>query len=206
MKKEEAFKLGVAQTNFRKNFKRKKRIKKARSFILWFLSFCVLSVILFTTCFHTSICVDRGMEGTSTNSIKQGETVISNKLAFLVKRPQRGEVITCRLENAGNKLLQRRIIAFPGETIEFMNGNIFINGQKCTENYVSGTTRSTFGTITVPGGCYYVLSDNRDLGPDSRDGVYVSQSDIIGSVILHTDFPSSINELAESITKYLKPN
>ena len=102
MKKEEAFKLGVAQTNFRKKFKRKRRLKKARSFILWFLSFCVLSVILFTTCFHTSTCVDKGMEGTNANSIKQGETVISNKLAFLTKKPQRGEVITCRLENAGN--------------------------------------------------------------------------------------------------------
>lgn len=160
--------------------------------------------MLFTACFHTSICTDKGMEGITLNSIKQGETVISNKLAFLTKAPQRGEVITCKLEHTGNKLLQRRIIAFPGETVEIIDGNIFINGQKCTENYISGITTSTYDSITVPAGYYYVLSDNRDSGPDSRDGIYVLRSDIIGSVILHADFPSSINEFSEAIVHIFK--
>lgn len=116
--------------------------------------------------------------------IEQGEAVITNKMSLLLREPTRGEVITCRLNVGGSShTFQRRVIAFGGETVEISDGCLYINGQLCQEDYTEMQTYSSIGSFSVPPGCYFILSDNRDAGPDSRDGLYISKEDMIGSAL-----------------------
>lgn len=180
VKKEEAYKLGVGQTRFRKKFRRKQRLKKFKSFVLWTSCIALAAAAVFTAGFHVSAASDAGMDG----YINEGETVLSNKMSFLIREPYRGEVVTCRVNLGGtDHILNRRVIAFAGETVEIRDGAIYINGNLCEESYVSMGTSSGVASYTVPPGCYYVLSDNRNAGPDSRDGIYIDRSDIIGSAL-----------------------
>lgn len=180
VKKEEAYKLGVGQTRFRKKFRRKQRMKKFKSFLLWTSCTALTAAAVFSVGFHVSAASDAGMSG----YINEGETVLSNKMSFLIREPYRGEVVTCRVNIGGtDHILNRRVIAFAGETVEIRDGVLYIDGNPCEESYVSMGTNSDIASYTVPPGCYYVLSDNRNAGPDSRDGIYIDRSDIIGSAL-----------------------
>lgn len=200
MKKEDAYKLGVGQTQFRKKFKRKKRIRKARQFIAWSLLLLILSAALFSACIHVSQCQDTGMN----NTISQGDYVFANRLAFALRQPERGEIVTCILKDSAGieKIYQRRIIAYPGEIIEITNDGISVNGQLCVEDYIKAAVASENSIITVPPGCYYVLCDDRNAGPDSRDGIYITPSSIKGAVILNSPLLSP-TELIYSVCNKL---
>ena len=180
MKKEKAYKLGVGQTRFRKRFRRRQRMRKIRSCILWMAGTVAACTCIALTGFHVSYASDTDMIG----YIEQGETVITNKMSLLLREPTRGEVITCRLNVGGSShTFQRRVIAFGGETVEISDGCLYINGQLCQEDYTEMQTYSSIGSFSVPPGCYFILSDNRDAGPDSRDGLYISKEDMIGSAL-----------------------
>lgn len=192
MKKEDAYKLGVGQTQFRKKFKRKKRLKRVRDFILWSLLLTNLFSAVFFTCIKITRCLDDGMNG----SINQWDYVITDRLSFSLREPKRGEIITCTIKDSSGveKCLQRRIIAFPGETVEIRGGTLTIDGRPCKESYASGITESEVATVIVPPGTYYVLSDARETGPDSRNGIYVTADSITGAVIMNFSIPSSPEE------------
>lgn len=57
-----------------------------------------------------------------------------NRLAYRNKLPARGDIII--LSYAGKKLLLKRVIGLPGETIKIVDGIIYINGEKLDEPYV----------------------------------------------------------------------
>ena len=201
MKKEDAYKLGVGQTRFRKKFRRKQRTRKVKSFFGWTICVAAVGAAVFAGGFHVSAATDAGMDG----YIDQGDMVLTNKMSYLLREPVRGEVVTCKAFVGGTEhILNRRVIAFPGETVEIHDGSLYINGSICEESYVDIPTPADVESYTVPAGYYYVLCDNRETGPDSRDGIYISRDDIIGSAL------EGINLLelpsAEDILQQLETN
>ena len=92
------------------------------------------------------------------------------------------------------RYLIKRIIGLPNETIEIREKKVYINGSLLEESWaninndlrildseVSG--RDNFGPYIVGYNEYFVLSDNRDYGYDSRDFGSVNFSFINGKVI-----------------------
>lgn len=92
------------------------------------------------------------------------------------------------------RYLIKRIIGLPNETIEIREKKVYINGSILEESWaninndlrilnseVSG--RDNFGPYIVGYNEYFVMSDNRDYGYDSRDFGSVNFSFIIGKVI-----------------------
>ena len=180
MKKEDAYKLGVGQTRFRKKYKRNQRLRKFRAFMLWTAGSVVITIGVCILFFNFSFCPDDGMKG----HINNGELVITDRLSNFVREPLRGEVVTCRIDTGGaEKLFQRRIIAFGGETVEIRDGVLYIDGKTCTESYATGNLQSDISSFSVPPGNYFCLSDNRDCGPDSRNGFFITRDDILGPSI-----------------------
>lgn len=92
------------------------------------------------------------------------------------------------------RYLIKRIIGLPNETIEIKEKKVYINGSFLEESWaninndlrflnseVSG--RDNFGPYIIGYNEYFVLSDNRDYGYDSRDFGSVNFSFINGKVI-----------------------
>lgn len=97
----------------------------------------------------------------------------------------------------------KRVIGLPGDQIEMVKDQLFINGEVYNEVYLlqnrqlasqNGMDRLTedFGPITVPNDQYFVMGDNRLYSKDSRIFGTISSDSIIGEVKFRF-FP--INEL-----------
>lgn len=122
--------------------------------------------------------------GTSmTPVVSDGDFVLVFKTGAL----QRGDIIAF---NYNNKPLVKRIIAFPGETVNIdSNGLVYINGVPMDEPYI---TDLAFGDTTiklpyqVPDGKYFVMGDHRSTSQDSRSTLIgcVSDDQIIGQLLL----------------------
>ncbi|ADG70528.1 signal peptidase I [Brachyspira murdochii] len=92
------------------------------------------------------------------------------------------------------RYLIKRIIGLPNETIEIKNKTVYINGEMLNEPWANidsdsrildkeVSTRDNFGPHIIGYNEYFVMSDNRDYGYDSRDFGNVHFSNIDGKVI-----------------------
>ena len=66
----------------------------------------------------------------------------------------------------------KRVIALPGEHVEIMNGNVYINGEQLQEDYLSEgivtDTESELDDFIVPENCVFAMGDNRNHSTDCR--------------------------------------
>lgn len=100
---------------------------------------------------------------------------------------ERGDVIAFYYNN---KVLVKRVIAFPGERVHIdTNGKVYINGAELDEPYLTEWAKGNCDIdlpYQVPEGRYFVLGDHRSTSADSRSKVIgpVSQEQILGKVVL----------------------
>lgn len=75
-------------------------------------------------------------------------------------------------ENLKKKYYVKRIIGMPGQTIDLVDGKVFVDGAPLDEPYYSGSTTSIDPTVeypvTVDENCVFVMGDNRNHSKDSR--------------------------------------
>ncbi len=105
-------------------------------------------------------------------------------MTYKFREPQRGEIVVVHDPADEKKDIIKRVIALSGETIELVDGVLYIDGAVVEEPYVvhkdvvKGQAR-----FTVPEGYIYVMGDNRPFSGDSRDFGPVAEDQIIGKVI-----------------------
>lgn len=105
------------------------------------------------------------MEGT----IMTGDRLIGNRLAYVLGKPHRGDVVIFYAPDQVKTLYIKRVIGMPGETVEIRDGRIFINGSALREPYIKEPMDpGEIGTYTVPDGSYFLLGDNRRHSNDGR--------------------------------------
>ena len=203
IKSDEAYIIGAAQKRFRDEYRKKKKRKKRLSAVLWAFWVIVLTFMVFNVGFIVSENQSTGMSG----HIGEGDIVVTNRLAFTVHKPQRGEIVTIYSGNESGEsaYVCKRVIGLPGDEIDFENGNVYVNGDRCIETYVSGTTQADVAHVIVPEGSYYVLNDDREDMSDSRS-VSISSSNIAGSEIAVIYVPEFIqnNHVYQSVRKFCK--
>lgn len=117
------------------------------------------------------------------------EYLIIDEFSYRFTKPQRGDIVVFRYPLDQSQYFIKRIIGFPGETIEIRDNSVYIYNESQTqgiqleENYIpeavftNGSDRVVLGEDE-----YYVLGDNRDSSLDSRRFGPIEESDIIGKV------------------------
>ncbi len=122
-----------------------------------------------------------------TDTLNVDDRVLVSKLSYRIGDVDRGDIIVFEKPPAA-----------PGETITFVDGDVFIDGQLLNEPYLDSDTRANAGTIVSEGctntpaadrctlaeGWYFVLGDNRDNSTDSRSFGPIEQDAIIGRAFL----------------------
>ena len=87
----------------------------------------------------------------------------------------------------GETLFVCRVVAAPGDTVEISGGHLLVNGNAMVEPNIFYETPGYEGfmeyPLTLGEGQYFVLSDHRTDGKDSRFFGVVEKSDILGTVI-----------------------
>ena len=125
--------------------------------------------------------------GSMENTIMPGDRIIGNRLAYAYSDPQRFDIIIFRYPDDESQLFIKRIIGLPGETVEIIDGRIYINGsdEPLKDVETKEPASGTFGPYEVPEDCYFVMGDNRNNSLDSRywTNTFVSRDKILGKAV-----------------------
>jgi signal peptidase I len=131
------------------------------------------------------------VEGTSMlTTLHPGDRVLVNKLSYRLHDPRRGDVVVLkRIENNSQERdLIKRVVALPGETVEYRDCQLFVDGALVNEPYLDpqlvGPSRCGTGqpAVEVEADHVFVMGDNRGGSLDSRDNSVgqVAYSNLIG--------------------------
>lgn len=155
-------------------------------YLSFFISLILYAILIFGV-FQFAIVQSSSMEP----SINKNEFIITNKLAYKINKPQRGDIVTFKTTENENILL-KRVIGLPGDKISFIDGYLFVNDIICDEqDYLNLTVETNSNQeFFVPDNQYFLLGDNRENSFDSRywDNPYISINNIKGKLLFHFDF------------------
>lgn len=156
---------------------------KRLSFYTWvaciFAAVCVV-VLIFTVWFMAVMVEDGGMAPT----LERGDTLLCDKLSLVFVSPKRGDII-CYRPAYGDGVYTARIVALPGEEVTIYSGQVYINGQLLTEEYISETCCYDMDTITVEEGSYFILPDARGgMESAASEELIISAARIIGRAFM----------------------
>ena len=148
-----------------------KILKETTSYI-----FLILTVILIRTFIVTPVSVDgRSMYPT----LNDNEILLLKKYD---KTLERFDIVV--FEYGGSKLI-KRVIGLPGETVEYKDNELYINGKKINDVITDNNedySLQNLGVDIIPKDMYFVLGDNRLNSSDSRTIGLISIEDIDGTV------------------------
>ena len=119
------------------------------------------------------------------NTLDDGDQLILDKLTYRFHDPERFDIIVFPFRYKDNTYYIKRIIGLPGETVQIVDGEIYINGELLEESYgreVMQDAGLAAEPITLGDDEYFVLGDNRNYSSDSRDPsvALIHRKEIIG--------------------------
>lgn len=130
-----------------------------------------------------------------TNTFHQYDYLISYKRAYKDKLPEYGDVVLFQshlpMDNGGGlfskeKVLIKRVIGLPGDSILIEDGIVYRNGEALIEPYTKDGYTDQDMFIEVPEDHVFAMGDNRLGSRDSRDPSVgpVPKEMILGKIIV----------------------
>jgi len=121
------------------------------------------------------------------NTIMTHDRIIAFRLSYVFSDPQRYDIIIFRPPQGSGNLYVKRIIGMPGETLEIIDGYVFINGSDTPQrtDFIYNTRVENLGPYHIPEGHYFVMGDNRGNSQDSRGNAdpFISRESILGRAV-----------------------
>lgn len=120
------------------------------------------------------------------------DRMIVNKFSYQFGKPERFDIIVFHAPE--NKDYIKRVIGLPGDSIEYRDDTLYINGEAYEEPYLEEykkrvidgpltepfTLEEVIGQETVPEGYLFVMGDNRRYSKDSRHIGAIPMEDVLG--------------------------
>lgn len=132
----------------------------------------LLVIVLLTWVIVTFVGQRTKVDGHSMEpTLSDGDNLIVDKLSYRFRDPERYDIIVFPYQHAENTYYIKRIIGLPGETVQVIDGYMYINGKKLDEHYGAEVMEDpgiAAEPIKLGDDEYFVLGDNRNHSSDSR--------------------------------------
>ncbi|MCY0877957.1 MAG: signal peptidase I [Firmicutes bacterium] len=129
-------------------------------------------------------------------TLRNGDRVLVNKLAFVFGKPKTGEIIVFHSPVDPSQDWIKRVIGVPGDTVSIKNNVVYINGKRYPEPFLKYRQSPNVAPVYVPPGYLWVLGDNRPISYDSRYFGLLKESKVIGQAFVIWWPPSQIRWLS----------
>lgn len=163
-----------------------------KEIIIWIVEIIIVIGIawgIINYCVEKTIMLGNSMEMT----LDDKDTIILNKFIYKYSKPKRFDVVVFKQNGKEHSYYNiKRIIGLPNETIQIIDGKIYINGEIIDEK-ISVEAIKNAGLaeeeIILDDNEYFVLGDNRNNSEDSRFASIgnIVKDDIIGKAWLKVE-------------------
>ncbi len=158
---------------------------KPRPLGLWLrdLVFSVAASIIIITFLYQPVKV----EGTSMlPRLEDQDRLFINKYVYNFEKIERGDVVVFNYPRDPEKSYIKRVIALPGDTLQIVDGRVYVNNVLLHEPYVPKRYRDTRSVAlqVLPPDNYFVMGDHRSISSDSREFGPVARHFIYGKAEL----------------------
>jgi signal peptidase I len=177
--------------------------------LIWIVQIAAVVFLAYFIVFYAlekTTMIGSSMEPT----LKADDSIIINKFSYRFSSPKRFDVIVFKQSGKEHSYYNiKRIIGLPGETVQFKDGNIYINGSIVKEA-ANVEPMANYGLaeepITLEENEYFVLGDNRNNSEDSRFASIgnIRRDEIIGEAFLRLspfNFVNKLNLVKETPTE-----
>ena len=157
----------------------------AKKEVLSWVKTIALAIVL-ALCINNFIIVNAKVPtGSMEPTIMAGDRIIASRWSYWVSSPERGDIVIFRYPDDESTLYVKRVIGLPGETVEVIDGKVYIDGELLQEDYLENNPEiplGNYGPYEVPEDHYFMMGDNRNHSLDSRfwDNKYVEEGKILG--------------------------
>ena len=164
-------------------------MKKSIGKELWEYIKMIIFVLIFVLVVNNFLIINAKIPSPSMeNTIMTGDRIFGNRLAYVLGDPQWFDIVIFRYPDDESQLFIKRIIGLPGETVEIIDGKVYIDGSETPldDSFTPETPTGNYGPYTVPENCYFMLGDNRNNSKDSRfwQNTFVERDAILGKAVL----------------------
>lgn len=129
-------------------------------------------ILLFTYLIITYVGVRTRVSGQSMQpTLHDGDNLLVDKLTYRFRDPKRYEIVVFPYKYEEDTYYIKRIIGLPGETVQIIDGYVYINGEKLKKDYGAEVMQDAGiaeEPIMLGEDEYFVLGDNRNHSSDSR--------------------------------------
>lgn len=154
--------------------------QKASGFLKSTLPYIIIVIVV--ALIRTFIITPVQVEGMSMYS-----TLDDKEILLLKKYDKSYDRFDVVVFNYNNTKLIKRVVGLPGDTVEYKDNKLYINGKYIKEEFLKNNQETydfsleNLGYETLPDGYYFVMGDNRTNSTDSRVIGLVSAEDIEGT-------------------------
>lgn len=163
------------------NVKTKKMIREILGWVVYLAIIVIGTYVIVNYVGQRTSVSGHSMEAT----LHDGDNLIVDKISYRFRDPKRYEIVVFPYKHAEKTYYIKRIIGLPGETVQIVDGYVYIDGEKLDEHYgleVMKNPGIAENPIQLGEDEYFVLGDNRNRSSDSREesvGV-INGKDLLG--------------------------
>lgn len=182
-----------------------KAIKEIGSWIIVLLLALLLAALINSQLFSMATVKEISMQ----NTLFENQKLVINRLSYKSKTPLTGDIIVFyknrEIGSFANEFVRslksiitfkdpeeetrdrlvKRVIATPGDIIDIVDGEVYLNNKLLEEPYIKGITMEEGFEllVTVMENQLFVMGDNREHSMDSRDFGLIEMSHVEGKAI-----------------------